>query len=71
MFVCLCLCLFLSVCVSVFVRNRLPHHAHYGDEAFAGDSVGLELGQRLNFIFKKFVIRYFWGIIAPGEKNTA
>ena len=30
------------------VRNRLPNHAHYGDEAFTGDS-----GQRLNFIFIK------------------
>ena len=44
-----------SVCVSVsmLVRNRLQKHANYGDEAFAGDSVGRELGQRLNFIFKK------------------
>ena len=45
----------LSVClfVSMLVRNRLQNHAYYGDEAFAGDSVGLGLGQRLNFIFKK------------------
>ena len=45
----------LSVClfVSMLVRNRLPNHAYYGDEAFAGDSVGLGLGQRLNFILKK------------------
>jgi hypothetical protein len=35
------------------VRNRLPNHANYGDEAFSGDSVGLGLGQRLNFILKK------------------
>ena len=44
-----------SVCVSVsmLVRNRLPNHAHYDDEAFAGDPVGLVLSQRLNFIFKK------------------
>ena len=40
-----------SVCVSVceyvtmLVRNGLLNHAHYGDEAFAGDSVGLGLGQ--------------------------
>ena len=53
------------------VRNRLPNHAYYGDEAFAGDSVGLGLGQRLNFIFEKLILRYFWGQIAPDEKNTA
>ena len=52
------------------VRNRLPNHAYYGDEAFAGDPVGLGLGQRLNFIFKKLILRYFWGKIAPDEKNT-
>ena len=45
------LSVWLSVCM--FVWNRLPNHAHYGDEAFAGDSVGLGLGQRLNFILKK------------------
>ena len=62
----------MSVClfVSMLVWNRLPNHAHYGDEAFAGDSVGLGLGQRLNFIFKKLILRYFWGKIAPDEKNT-
>ena len=60
--VCLCDCLFLW--------NSLPNHAHYGDESFAGDSVGLGLGQQLNFIFKKLILRYFWGKIAPGEKNT-
>ena len=43
------MCLF----VSMLVRNRLQNHAYYGDEAFAGDSVGLGLGQRLDFIFKK------------------
>ena len=45
----------LSVCeyVSMLVRYRLPNHAHYGDEAFAGDSVGLGLGQRLSYISKK------------------
>ena len=52
----------------MLVRNRLPNHAYYGDEAFAGDSVGLGLGQRLNFILKKIILRYFWGKIAPDEK---
>ena len=37
----------------MLVRISLPNHAYYGDEAFAGDSVGLGLGQRLDFIFKK------------------
>ena len=37
----------------MLVRFRLPNHAYYGDEALAGDSVGLGLGQRLNFVFKK------------------
>ena len=50
------------------VWNRLPSHAHYGDEPFAGDSVGLGLGQRLNFIFEKLILTYFWGKIAPDEK---
>ena len=48
--------------------NRLPNHAHYGDESFAGDSLGLGLGHGLNFIFKKLILRYFWGKIAPDEK---
>ena len=39
--------------VCMLVRNRLPNHACYGDEAFASDSVGLGLGHRLNVIFKK------------------
>ena len=45
----------MSVClfVSMLVRNRLQNHAYYGDEAFASDSVGLGLGQRLNSISKK------------------
>ena len=43
----------VSLFVSMLVQNRLPNHAYYGGEAFAGDSVGLGLGQRLNFIFKK------------------
>ena len=54
------------VCLSV--RNRLPNHAYYVDEAFAGDSVGLGLGQRLNFVLKKLILRYFWGKIAHDEK---
>ena len=37
----------------MFVRNRLQNYAYYGDEAFAGDSVGIGLGQRLDFIFRK------------------
>ena len=52
----------------MLVRNRLPNHAFYGDEAFAGDSVGLGLGQRLNLIFKKLISKYFFGKIAPDEK---
>ena len=40
----------------MLVRNRLPNHAYYGDEAFTGESVGLELGQRLNFTFKKLIL---------------
>ena len=54
----------------MIVRNGLPNHAYYGDGAFAGDSVVLGLGQRLNFIFKKLLLRYFWGKIATDEKNT-
>ena len=42
--------LFVCLFLSMLVRNRLPNHAYHGDEAFAGDSVGLGLGQRLNFI---------------------
>ena len=49
--------------------NRLPNHAYYGDEAFTGDSVGLGLGHE-SFIFKKLILRYFWGKIAPDEKIT-
>ena len=64
MSVCLCVCEY----VSMFVRNRLPNHAYYDDEAFAGYSVGLGLGQRLNFILKKLILRYFWGKIALDEK---
>ena len=52
----------------MLVRNRLQNHVYYGDEAFAGDSVGLGLGQRLNSIFKKLILKYFWGKIAPDEK---
>ena len=52
----------------MFVWNRLPNHVHYHDEPFAGDSVSLGLGQLLNFVFKKLILRYFWGKIAPDEK---
>ena len=62
-----CLCVSMYVCMLVW--NRLQNHAYYGDEAFAGDSVGLGLGQRLNFI-KKIILSYFWGKIAPDEKNN-
>ena len=65
--VCVCVCVSMWVCM--LVRNRLQNHAYYGDEAFAGDSVGLGLGQRLNLIFKKLILRYFCGKIAPDEKK--
>ena len=52
----------------MLVRNRLQNHVYYGDEAFAGDSVGLGLRQRQNSIFKKLILMYFWGKIAPDEK---
>ena len=51
----------------MFVRNRLSNHEYYGDEAFAIDSVGLGLGQRLYVIFKK---GYFGGKITPDVKHT-
>ena len=35
LWVCVCVC----VCMSV--RNRLPNHACYSDEAFAGDAMGI------------------------------
>ena len=54
----------------MLVRNRLQNHPYYGDEAFEVDSVGLGLGQRLNSIFKKLILVYFWVKIAPDEKNT-
>ena len=59
-----------SVCVIVCLSiwNRLPNHAHYGDESFTGDSMGLGLGHGLDFIFKKLILRYFWGKIAPDQK---
>ena len=63
-------CVSECLSVSMLVRNRLPNHAYYSDEAFAGDSVGLGLGQRLNFISEKLILRYFWGKIDPDEKNT-
>ena len=43
----------MCLSVSMLVRNRLLNHEYYGDEVFAGDSMGLGLGQRLNFISKK------------------
>ena len=52
----------------MLVRNRLLNHAYYGDEAFAGDSLGLGLGQRLYVILKKLILKYFGGKIAPDEK---
>ena len=58
----------LSVCLCMFVRNRLPDYAYHGDEAFTGDLMGLGLGQRLSSIFKKLILVYFWGKIAPDEK---
>ena len=54
----------------MLVRNRLQNHAYCGDEAFAGVSVGLGLGQRLNFILKNLILKYFWAKITPDEKNT-
>ena len=50
----MCVCEYVSMWVCMLVRNRLPYHAYYGDEAFAGDSVGLGLGQQLTF--KKITI---------------
>ena len=43
----------MCLCVSMLVGNRLPNYVYYGGEAFTGDSVGIGLGQRLNFILKK------------------
>ena len=62
----------MSVClfVRMLVRNRLLNHAYYGDEASAGDSLGLGLGKRLYSISEKLILRYFWGKIAPDGKNT-
>ena len=42
--VCVSVCLFacLSVCLCVFVRNRHPNHAYYGDETFTDDLMGLD-----------------------------
>ena len=43
----------LSVClfVSMLIRNRLPNHAYYGDEAFAGDSSGSRIRSAIKFYF--------------------
>ena len=35
------------MCVCLSVQNRLPNHAHYGDEPFTGESIGQEEGRRL------------------------
>ena len=48
--VCVSVCVWVCLYVSMLVRNRLPNHAYYDDEAFAGDSAGQGLGRRLNFI---------------------
>ena len=45
----------ICLCVWVCVRNRLPNHAHYGDENFTGDLIDLEEGRRLKLIFKDAV----------------
>ena len=52
------------------VRNRLPNYMYYGDEAFIGHSMGQWSGQQLNFVFKKLILRYFLGKIAPDEEDT-
>ena len=52
----------------MFVWNRLPNHAHYSDEPFAGDSVGQVLGQRLNVIFKKTYSKVPFGQSPPDKK---
>ena len=55
--VCVCLCECLTVTVSV--QNRLPNHAHYSDETFTGDSMGLVEDRRLSFISKKHNLKVF------------
>ena len=50
---------FTSGCVSHRLSVK-PSHLYYGDETFKSDSMGLELGQRLNFILKN-ILRYFLG----------
>ena len=47
--------------VYMSVRNRLPNYAYYGDEAFTGDSMGLEDRWRLNLIFKKHFSKVLLG----------
>ena len=51
-----------SFCVS---RYRLPNHVYYGEGTFTGDSVGLGLGQRLNFISKKTYFKVLLGKNRP------
>ena len=55
----------MRVCVRVFVRNRLPNHANYGDGIFIGDSMGPEE------LLKSIFLMYFWAKIAPNVRNTA
>ena len=35
----------VCLCVCMSVRNRLPNHAYYSDEAFTVDSIGPGKGQ--------------------------
>ena len=41
----LSVCEYLCMYLCMLIRNRLQNHAYYGNEAFAGESVGLGLGQ--------------------------
>ena len=60
----------VCLCVCMSVWNRLPNLAYYSDGTFTSNSVGQGLGQRLNIISKKLILRYFWGKIALDENNT-
>ena len=55
------------MCKSVW--NSLSDHAYYGDETFAGDSVSLGLGRRLDFIFKKGNLGAIWGQNRPWRQK--
>ena len=46
-------------------RTMLTRHAHYDDGTFPGDSIGFNLGQQLNFIFKKYFFNALLSEIAP------